>query len=245
MILIQHLAHRYQNRQLFHDFSLEISEGEIVCLVGPSGCGKSTLLRLISGLESPDQGSIELRSNNLGIVFQEPRLLPWSTAAENVSLPARLSGRVKPNLDGLFALVRLQKETQSLFPHELSGGMKMRVALARALLSEPKILLMDEPLAALDEHTRFQLQEEISHLRAVRKVLTLVFVTHSVYEAAFLGTRAIVLDYDGRIAADLPIHLPAERNREVRQSAPYLDAVRSIEAAYRKVAVSSLERGKL
>lgn len=183
--------------------TLTLHEGEFVALLGPSGCGKSTLLRLLSGLEIPGAGTLvrdksaapnSLNPGALGFVFQESHLLPWRNILENVSLPLELLGKNKEVRESQ-ARICLDRvgllEAQSLFPHQLSGGMKMRVALARALSTEPQILLLDEPLSALDELTRHRLQEDLRRISVEMKVTT-VFVTHSVSEAVFLADRVLL-----------------------------------------------------
>ena len=226
---------------------LTIHSGEFISLLGPSGCGKSTLLKLIAGLVAPSSGKIEwLRpprdgSGNaepaLGIVFQEPTLLPWRTVSENVYLPLLLSGvskraareRIAEALDqvGLHGV-------GDFYPRQLSGGMKMRVSIARALVTAPKILLMDEPFAALDEITRLKLNDELLGLFAGRG-LTVVFVTHSVYESVFLSSRIVVLSSrPGRIAAEIPILTDYPRCEEFRTSAFYNEQCRLVSAALRR-----------
>src|SRR5579864_3306968 len=209
------------------DLDLVIDKGAFLSILGPSGCGKSTLLRLIAGLTLPTVGEIVWRGGGVGrrgFVFQEPTLMPWATVWDNVYLPLRLTGisrseaseRIAATLAGLgldaFARV---------YPRELSGGMKMRVSIARALVTEPELLLLDEPFAALDEITRFRLNEDLLRLWR-RQHWTVVFVTHSVFEAVFLSNRIIVMTpRPGRIVADIPIHLPYPRDQNFRTSAEY------------------------
>lgn len=205
------------------DFDLEIEEGELVALLGPSGCGKSTLLRLVSGLDRPNAGevttSIADAPNAVGYVFQDAHLLPWRTVLENVELPLELAGtpaaqRKQAAREALEA-VELS-EAESRLPHELSGGMRMRVSIARALVTRPKLLLLDEPFAALDEITRHRLDERLRTLWATRG-LTVLFVTHSIAEAVFLAERAVVLSRrPARIVLDHRIDLPAERPGSIR-----------------------------
>ena len=202
---------------------LEIKPREFVCLLGSSGCGKSTLLNLIGGLIPPDHGSIEVLGKPLKkpvrqteMVFQEYSLLPWRDVLDNVSLSMELRGvgkkerrqRAEKLLDA-FGLGRFSKS----YPHELSGGMRQRAAIARALSTEPDILYMDEPFGALDAHTRMKMQQELLNfwLGARR---TVMFVTHSVEEAVFLGTRIIMLGgRPGKILGDISIELDHPRNR--------------------------------
>lgn len=225
---------------------LTIRSGEFISLLGPSGCGKSTLLKLIAGLAAPSSGTIEWpqppgqgggnAAPALGFVFQEPTLLPWRTVAENVYLPLLLSGvskraareRIAEALDQ----VGLHGFADS-YPRQLSGGMKMRVSIARALVTAPKILLMDEPFAALDEIARWKLNDELLGLFA-RRGLTVVFVTHSVYESVFLSSRIVVLSSrPGRIAAEIPIPTDYPRCEEFRTSAVYNEQCRLVSAALR------------
>ncbi len=193
------------------DVSLSVAGGEFLVLLGPSGCGKSTLLRLIAGLEPPSAGTLAWHSGppapgEMGYVFQDPVLMPWASALDNVALPLRLRGFGRQSAalaaDAL-AMVGLAAFAQAR-PRALSGGMRMRVSIARALVSRPRLLLMDEPFAALDEFTRQQLQDQC--LALTRELgCTTIFVTHSLYEAATLASRIIVLSpRPGRIAAELP-----------------------------------------
>jgi NitT/TauT family transport system ATP-binding protein len=189
---------------------LGLNARDFLVLLGPSGCGKSTLLRLIAGLEQPSSGRIrwigdEPHSGEIGFVFQDPTLMPWTTALQNVSLPLRLRGA--PDAAGraasMLARVGLQEFLHAR-PSMLSGGMRMRVAIARALVASPKILLMDEPFAALDEFTRHRLQDEL-HALTDALGCTTVFVTHSLYEAAYLGSRIVLMSpRPGRISAEFP-----------------------------------------
>ncbi len=220
---------------------LQVKRGEFLVLLGPSGCGKSTLLRLIAGLEPPTDGTLAWRSGQprpgqVGYVFQDPVLMPWATALENVALPLRLRGygREAAGLaQDALAQVGLA-EFAGARPRALSGGMRMRVSIARALVSRPVLLLMDEPFAALDEFTRHKLQDQCLALTAELGCTT-VFVTHSLYEAAYLATRVVVLSpRPGRIAAELPGAAGA-RTREgsafAARVAALTHAVRRMEAA--------------
>jgi NitT/TauT family transport system ATP-binding protein len=206
---------------------LGVREGEFLSLLGPSGCGKSTALRIIAGLSEPSVGSVMWGSGarpQIGFVFQEPTLMPWATVADNVRLPLRLRGesgsdsapRVHEALDrvGLAPFA-------GAYPRELSGGMKMRVSIARALVTEPALLLMDEPFAALDEITRFKLNDDLIALwRALGK--TIVFVTHSVFESVYLSTRIVVMTQrPGRMSAELAVDAPQPRDARFRTSPEY------------------------
>ncbi len=220
---------------------LAVRKGEFVSLLGPSGCGKSTALRIMAGLAAPSSGSVEvahhvggLPGQSIGFVFQEPTLMPWTSVRENVRLPLKLAGvsaaESEPRIMEALARVGLAEFAGS-FPRELSGGMKMRVSLARALVTDPDILLMDEPFAALDEITRFRLNNDLLALwRNLNK--TVVFVTHSVFESVYLSQRVIVMTQrPGRIRAEIAIDAPEPRNEEFRTSAAYGDYCRNVSAA--------------
>ncbi len=202
---------------------LSIAEGSFVSLVGPSGCGKSTLLRLIAGLLAPTTGTIERHDDRMGFVFQDPTLMPWATALENVALPLRLNGGTDDS-SARHALQRLGLDGfAGAYPHQLSGGMQMRVSIARATVTSPRLLLMDEPFAALDEFTRFRLNDDLRALWQ-KHGWTVVFVTHSVQEAVFLSQRVIVMSpRPGGIVADMRIDLPQERRNDFRLSHTFID----------------------
>ncbi|NUN06271.1 MAG: ABC transporter ATP-binding protein [Bdellovibrio sp.] len=227
-IRIQDLSKSFKDREIIKDFSLSVKEGSFVSLIGPSGCGKSTLLRLIAGLEEKSAGEITLPSslkNSVSFVFQDANLLPWRTTAENVGLPLELNPELaklsheEKNKRVLEALTKVQLENfANHFPQELSGGMKMRVSLARALVAKPKFLLLDEPFAALDENTRFEMQNQLLSLRKKEK-LTVIFVTHSLFEAVYLSERIIMLKGAGaKIVFDGNLDLPSERTESLRTS---------------------------
>jgi len=221
---------------------LDIPRGEFVSLLGPSGCGKSTALRVIAGLASPTSGSVEVSHHagdgrprhSIGFVFQEPTLMPWTTVRENVRLPLKLANVAAAESDTRIteALARVGlADFADAFPRELSGGMKMRVSLARALVTDPDILLMDEPFAALDEITRFRLNNDLLALwRKLNK--TVVFVTHSVFESVYLSQRVVVMTQrPGRIQADIRIETSEPRTEDFRTSAGYGDYCRKVSAA--------------
>jgi len=226
---------------------LKILPGEFVSLLGPSGCGKSTLLKLITGLIAPSSGIVDWPQSpydaagnaepSLGFVFQEPTLLPWRTVSENVYLPLLLAGvdkqAARDRIEEALLQVGLTAFADS-HPRQLSGGMKMRVSIARALVTKPKILLMDEPFAALDEITRSKLNDELLELFA-RRGLTVIFVTHSVYESVYLSSRIVVMSSrPGRITATVPIEFGFPRTEEFRTSTYYNECCRQVSAALRR-----------
>ena len=207
---------------------LTVREGEFVTLVGPSGCGKSTLLRLIAGLSPPTDGSIVLSPGfsppRLAYVFQSATLMPWASVQANVRLPLDLGGTSRTSADHMtqraLDLVGL-REFATSFPRELSGGMQMRASIARALVTGPRLLLMDEPFGALDEINRNRLDREFSELSA-RENLTVLFVTHSIYEAVFLSSRVLVMSpRPGRIHAEVSIDAPKPRADSFRSTAEF------------------------
>ncbi|MGX1318766.1 NitT/TauT family transport system ATP-binding protein [Bradyrhizobium sp. USDA 377] len=221
---------------------LAVRKGEFISLLGPSGCGKSTALRIIAGLSAPSSGTVRVArhegvpapGHGIGFVFQEPTLMPWTSVRENVRLPLKLGGVPKAEgrarADEALASVGLA-DFADAYPRELSGGMKMRVSLARALVTDPDILLMDEPFAALDEITRFRLNNDLLALwRALGK--TIIFVTHSVFESVYLSQRVVVMTArPGRIQADIRIETVEPRGEEFRTSAAYSDYCRRVSAA--------------
>ena len=209
------------------DVSLDVQEGEFLSVLGPSGCGKSTLLRLIAGLTDPTTGAIDWsagKRRNLGFVFQEPTLMPWATALANVALPLKLRGMARSEREARAAQALGNvglKGFERVWPRELSGGMKMRVSLARALVVEPRLLLMDEPFAALDEITRHRLNDDLLELWQ-KSGVTVVFVTHSVFESVYLSQRIVVMAArPGRVAAELAVTEPYPRSQGFRTSAEY------------------------
>lgn len=198
---------------------VDVPRGEFLTLLGPSGCGKSTLLRLMAGLLAPSAGSVRRGADRLGFVFQEPTLMPWATVQRNVSLPLELAHRppeiIRGQVDAALGAVGLSRFAGHR-PRQLSGGMRMRASLARALVDEPELLLMDEPFGALDEITRHRLDADLLALWRARR-LTVIFVTHSIAEAVFLSTRVLVLSPNpGRVAGEVRIDAPAERDAEFR-----------------------------
>ncbi len=219
-----------------------VREGGFVSLVGPSGCGKSTLLRIVAGLIAPDHGQISwpasgIRPSDIGFVFQDATLMPWASVADNVHLPLKLKGIPKdeamPRVRDALARVGLA-DFASAFPRELSGGMKMRVSIARALVTEPPVLLMDEPFAALDEFTREKLDDDLIDLWTSQK-LTTIFVTHSIYESVYLSERVLVMGArPGHILADIAVGVPYPRGRAFRESTSYVETCARVSAALRE-----------
>jgi NitT/TauT family transport system ATP-binding protein len=216
------------------NMSLTVEPGEFLSLLGPSGCGKSTALRIIAGLGAPSSGTVEwpsstinakgLPQGDIGFVFQDPTLMPWTTVFGNVYLPLKLQGMRKadarPRIKETLGLVGLADFAQA-YPRELSGGMKMRVSIARALVTDPKLLLMDEPFAALDEITRQKLNDDVLKLWRSSGV-TVIFVTHSVFESAYLSNRIVVMrSRPGQVFTDIPLATSATRSDEYRTSEEY------------------------
>jgi NitT/TauT family transport system ATP-binding protein len=206
----------YPRGRALGPFSLSIADGEIVALVGPSGCGKSTALRLLAGLEQPTRGEV-VRAAGRGetaVVFQAPTLAPWLTARANAALPLELAGLARPEAAGRAdaALARVGlKGAEAARPAQLSGGMAMRVSLARALVTEPRLLLLDEPFAALDEITRRALADDVLRLWAETKP-AIIFVTHNVEEAAYMASRVVVMTRGpGRTAGEVAVQGPLPR----------------------------------
>jgi NitT/TauT family transport system ATP-binding protein len=216
--------------------NLAVGDGEFVSLLGPSGCGKSTALRIVAGLSAPSAGTVDwpLGAGKIGFVFQEPTLMPWADVDANVRLPLTLAhvGEVQARaaVDQALQRVGLADFAQR-YPRELSGGMKMRTSIARALVTEPHVLLMDEPFAALDEITRFKLNNDLLRLwQAVAR--TVIFVTHSVFESVYLSQRIVVMTpRPGRVFADIAIPAPYPRDERFRTSADYAGYCRTVSEA--------------
>jgi NitT/TauT family transport system ATP-binding protein len=230
-------------------FSMALRQGEFVSLLGPSGCGKSTALRLIAGLTSPSTGVVRrawehsAKQNHggppLGCVFQEPTLLPWATVWKNAYLPLRLQGvrkaPAKEQVDEVLALVGLS-DFANAYPRELSGGMKMRASVARALVTRPQLLMLDEPFAALDEITRNRLNDDLLSLWRQRRWAGL-FITHSVFESVYLSTRVLVMTpRPGKVCEEIPIDLPEPRTVETRTSPRYMELCRRVSSALEQAA---------
>jgi NitT/TauT family transport system ATP-binding protein len=216
--------------------SLAVRDGEFVSLLGPSGCGKSTALRIIASLSAPSAGAVEWPAGvgKIGFVFQEPTLMPWADVAANVRLPLRLAHADEAqSRDAVMqALERVGlADFANAFPRELSGGMKMRTSIARALVTEPQLLLMDEPFAALDEITRFKLNNDLLTLwQELRR--TVIFVTHSVFESVYLSQRIVVMTpRPGRVFTEIAIPAPYPRDERFRTSADYAGYCRQVAEA--------------
>ncbi len=223
------------------DMSLTVNGGEFVSLLGPSGCGKSTALRIIAGLGDVSSGTIDwpssrinsrgLPEGDISFVFQEPTLMPWQTVLGNVYLPLKLKGvskaAARDEIMATLATVGLE-DFADAYPRELSGGMKMRVSIARALVTKPKLLLMDEPFAALDEITRQKLNDDV--LRLWKETgITVIFVTHSVFESAYLSSRIVVMkSRPGRVHADFALRTSLERDAHYRTSEEYRQACETV-----------------
>ena len=228
IVKLNHIQKTFSNGTIaLEDVNLAIEAGEFVSLLGPSGCGKSTALRIIADLSSPTAGRVEWGAStgkDIGFVFQEPTLMPWATVYNNVYLPLRLSGMGKSQasvaISEALETVGLS-DFRDAYPRELSGGMKMRVSIARALVTKPKLLLMDEPFAALDEITRTKLNNDL--LALWRQFgLTVIFVTHSVFESVYLSTRIVVMAArPGRIIENIPVAGPDVRDLSFRTSDVY------------------------
>jgi NitT/TauT family transport system ATP-binding protein len=222
--------------EALRDVDIELCEGEFLSLLGPSGCGKSTVLRLLAGLATPTAGSLQWRGARptLSFVFQEPTLMPWASVFSNVWLPLRLTGvskeKARSRVEEALEMVGLSGFANA-YPRELSGGMKMRASIARALVTRPAVLLMDEPFAALDEITRSKLNDELVALKCALSA-TVVFVTHSVIESVYLSNRIIVMaPRPGRAVGEVRVEAPLPRNVEYRLSPAYAQKCRETSLA--------------
>lgn len=231
-LLLRSVGKVFGNRTVaLQGVDLTIGQGEFVSLLGPSGCGKSTVLRIIAGLTNPTSGRVEWRGYapdeaDIGFVFQEPTLMPWASVFDNVWLPLRLRGvsraQASDRVNEMLAKVGLAGFERSV-PRELSGGMKMRVSIARALVTKPRLLLMDEPFAALDEITRMQLNDDLLSLWQAQR-FTAIFVTHSVFESVFLSNRIVVMAArPGRVFEEITIDADYPRGDAFRGSSRYSD----------------------
>ena len=221
-----------------------MESGEFISLVGPSGCGKSTMLRLVAGLISPTTGKLTVNGKEItepapdrGMMFQKATLFPWLTVRDNIAFSLRMQGKLKGNEDkaeNMIKVIGLEKFRED-YPAQLSGGMAQRVALVRSLINEPPILLLDEPLGALDAFTRMNMQDEILKIWQEKKQLA-IMVTHDVDEAIYMGTRVLVMDaHPGRVIADIPIDLPFPRDRGSREFVEYrIDILNKLHFAGKK-----------
>ena len=245
LLRLERISKRYDGGTLaLHDFSLDVARGSFVSLVGPSGCGKSTLLRVIAGLLQPDAGSTDWTvadtpsaTHPIGFVFQEPTLMPWASVFDNVFLPLKLQGtRSATGRDEVMAALEKVKlgGVADALPRQLSGGMKMRVSIARALVARSPVLLMDEPFAALDEFTREQLDDDLLSLWS-EFGWTVIFVTHSIYESVYLSQRVVVMGEEpGPLIADIAIAEPYPRRRSFRETPAYFEHCHAVSSALRQ-----------
>jgi len=241
VITLEHIDKRFDSGLLaLNDVSLQVDATEFVSLLGPSGCGKSTVLRLAAGLETASAGHVHSPAlstqavADTAFVFQDATLMPWASVFDNVWLPLRLAGvplaQATERIHAALQSVGLKDFAQA-FPSELSGGMKMRASIARALVTQPRVLLMDEPFAALDEFTRQKLNDDLLHWWQARP-LAVLFVTHSVFEAVYLSQRVLVMGArPGRVIAEVAIKEPYPRSRAFRTSRAYVEACAEISQA--------------
>ena len=221
-----------------------MESGEFISMVGPSGCGKSTMLRLVAGLISPTTGTVTVDGKEItapgpdrGMMFQKATLFPWLTAKDNIAFSLKMQGKLKGNEDKVENMIRVigLENFREDYPAQLSGGMAQRVALVRSLINEPPILLLDEPLGALDAFTRMNMQDEILKIWQEKQQLA-IMVTHDVDEAIYMGTRVLVMDaHPGRVIADIPIDLPFPRDRGSREFVEYrIDILNKLHFAGKK-----------
>ena len=207
-----------------------MESGEFISMVGPSGCGKSTMLRLVAGLIKPTTGQLTINGKEIGepgpdrgMMFQKATLFPWLTVYDNIAFSLKMQGKLKGNEDKVEKMIEIigLQGFRNDYPGQLSGGMAQRVALVRSLINEPEILLLDEPLGALDAFTRMNMQDEILKIWQEKQQLALM-VTHDVDEAIYMGTRVLVMDaHPGRVIADITIDLPFPRDRSSREFVAY------------------------
>ena len=239
VLSLEHVSKTFDSgTEAVADVSLSVQDGEFLSLVGPSGCGKSTLLRIVADLLKPTMGKIEWPNGRpeIGFVFQEPTLMPWADARSNVRLPLDLAHlpRSESEARATQALKRVGLSGfERAFPRELSGGMRMRVSLARALVAEPRLLLLDEPFAALDEITRQSLNDDLLALWA-EDTMTVIFVTHSVFESTYLSSRVVVMTpRPGHIAAEVSLSTSGTRDANYRLSPEFAENARCVSQAMR------------
>ena len=230
-ITIDDLSMQYGDATALDSVSCDIPAGQWISIVGPSGCGKSTLLRCVAGLTNPTTGMVQLGGQQPAFVFQDPTLLPWRSAADNIQLPLELEEQSTENRSDrilqVAQLVGLDATDINKYPRELSGGMRMRVSIARALVMKPNALLLDEPFAALDEILRQQLNQELLHIWQTQQ-MTVLFVTHNVTEAVYLSQRVLVLNANGTVGGDVAIDLPADRVPAIRNTPPFLEKTAAV-----------------
>jgi NitT/TauT family transport system ATP-binding protein len=245
IVEMSNLSKVYPNGTVaLQNVNLTIQEGEFVCFVGPSGCGKSTIFNLIAGLTQPTEGELKilnmtpkqaLKQSDTAFVFQDHTLLPWRTLLDNVALPLEIRGiskrKTQEEAERVLELVGLKDYTKAL-PRQLSGGMKMRVSIARALVQRPKLLLMDEPFGALDEITRQTLQEELLNIWQKDSQMTVLFITHNVFESVFLSTRVIVMTpRPGKVSSMIALPEPYPRDEAFRSAVKFGEFVRDVSHA--------------
>ncbi len=237
IIVLEKVGKRFLTKageyEAFADFDLTIREGEFVCLLGPSGCGKTSLLRILAGLDSHNSGILRIREPKgdkpfMSVVFQENSIFPWLSVRDNVAYGLRsrqaASALVDQRVDQLLETVGLTS-SQRLYPHQLSGGMKQRVSIARAFANDPQLLLMDEPFSALDEQNRSLLQEELLRIWSLSGK-TVLFITHSIDEALFLGDRVVVMGgRPGHVMADISVPFPRPRQQYALKASPAYGAM--------------------
>jgi NitT/TauT family transport system ATP-binding protein len=239
LVEAENLAHRFSSGpNVFSNLDLRIQKGEFISLLGPSGCGKSTLLRILGGLQKPSGGNTQSAARQNSFVFQEPRLLPWRTCLENTLLPLEIhqSKKAESNqtksAQELLTSLGLQ-DALAKFPQELSGGMKMRCALARGLILHPDLLLLDEPFAALDEHTRLKLQTELRGLFE-RQKWSVIFVTHSIEEACFLSDRIFLFRKDRQGLIEHKLNLSPQRTDHLRDDLKFFEQVSEVRKLFQR-----------
>jgi NitT/TauT family transport system ATP-binding protein len=242
LLTLRNVSKRFESGTVaLAGLDLDVADSEFLTLVGPSGCGKSTALRLIAGLIAPDSGTVTFAAGKpeTAFVFQEPTLMPWANALDNARLALDLEGvaRSEAEARAAQALVRAGlKGFEHAYPRELSGGMKMRVSIARAIAAKPKLLLMDEPFAALDEPARQALNDDLLALWR-EDGMTIVFVTHSVYESAYLSTRvAVMRARPGRVVKEIALAAPVLRDESYRLTPAFAEAAGKISAALKEKA---------
>lgn len=253
LLALEHIEKRYDGAGgtlALADFSLRVGQPEFISLLGPSGCGKSTVLKLVAGLMPASAGAIAWTDgagrDDIGFVFQEPTLMPWARVRDNVALPLRLAGVARAERDGRVDAALQMVDLagfEDAWPRALSGGMKMRASIARALVTRPRLLLMDEPFAALDEITRFRLNDTLLALWQAQR-FTALFVTHSVFEAVYLSNRIVVMAArPGRVVAEIAIDEPLPRGDAFRASERYARWCVQVSQALRAAAGEGARRG--